>query len=181
MDLDKINKLLKKHFIIHGEVHVDAQTGIVDVQGSVTLNPKKIVSQLPVQFGRVTGNFHCHKNQLVTLQGAPTHVTESFSCAVNQLQSLDGAPSHVRGNFSCNDNPLKSLQGAPEYVGSTWYLDYDPELPLLRTLNTKRVFMWPVPEAVAVILKKYAGRGKSHMLNCALELKKAGFVGNASW
>jgi hypothetical protein len=179
VDLDKINKLLKKHFIIQGDVHVNPQTGVVDVQGSVTLNPKKIVSELPVQFGRVSGHFHCHKNKLVTLQGAPTHVTESFWCDTNQLQSLDGAPTYVGGDMSCSPNPLKSLQGAPEHVGRTWYLDYDPDLPLLRTLNVQRFFMWPVPDGVAEILSKHKGAGKPGALKAAAELIKAGYKGNA--
>lgn len=181
VDLNKINKLLKRHFIIHGDVHVDAQTGVVDVQGHVYLNRKKLISQLPVQFGHVTGHFHCHKNQLKTLMGCPTRVTESFWCAQNQLQSLEGAPNYVRGNFQCNDNPLKSLQGAPYFVGGEWYLDYDKELPLLRTLNAARVFMWPVPEAVIDILNKYNGMGKPGAIKAAAELIRAGYKGNARW
>jgi hypothetical protein len=181
IDLNKIHKLLKKHFIVQGDAHVDAQTGVVDVKGHVFLNPKKIVSQLPVQFGHVTGHFHCHKNQLNTLLGCPTRVTESFCCAQNQLQTLEGAPDYVRGNFQCNGNPLKSLQGAPDFVGGEWYLDYDPELPLLRTLNAERVFMWPVPQVVIDTLKKYKGEGKPGALKCAAELIRAGFMDNARW
>ena len=181
VDLNKINKLLQKHFIIHGDVHVDPQTGVVDVQGSVTLNPKKIVSQLPVQFGRVSGHFHCHKNQLITLHGAPSHVTYNFSCAVNKLQSLDGAPIYVGGDFTCIMNPLKSLNRAPEHVGRTWFLDYDPDLPLLSTLNATEVLMWPVPEAVIEILEKHKGTGKVGAIKAAAELIRAGYKDNARW
>ena len=65
----------------------------------------------------MTGDFLCHKNKLVTLEGGPEYVSGDFVCYRNELTSLEGAPRHVGGKFSCSTNKLTSLKGAPEYVG----------------------------------------------------------------
>ena len=46
----------------------------VDVSGNVNLSSQKITS-LPVQFGKITGNFYCNNNnKLTSLKGSPIHV-----------------------------------------------------------------------------------------------------------
>ena len=44
---------------------------IVDVEGDVNLSYKNL-KELPVQFGKVKGNFFCSNNQLKSLKGAQT-------------------------------------------------------------------------------------------------------------
>ena len=98
--------------------------GTIDVSGDVrvtylNLNLKKI----PVQFGKVGGDFYCTGNKLTSLQGAPSEVGGNFYCFENQLTSLQGAPSKVGGNFNCSDNKLTSLKGAPSKVGGKFVHD----------------------------------------------------------
>ena len=195
-----VNQLLNNHFKITGDITIDPDTGVVDVDGDVKLRSQ--LSQLPVQFGHVDGRFDCSKNkltslqgaplhvggtfycgdnQLTTLQGAPVHVGNSFSCSYNPLTTLEGAPSHVGGDFLCYSYKLTSLQGAPGHVGDAFYCTYNKQLPLLRLIMYKSIRIWDAPDAVMIIMFKYAGKGKTHMLNFAMELKQAGYAGNAKW
>jgi hypothetical protein len=159
VNFTKINQLLKKHFRISGKVDVDLITGMVDVDGSVEL--KSQLTKLPIRFGQVSGDFDCY---------------------LNSLTSLTGAPTSVGGDVAFNNNSLTSLTGAPTSVGGEFWVDYTESLPLLRLLqyNNIRLHKW-APNAVITIMNKYAGTGKAFMLNCALELKQAGFEGNAAW
>jgi hypothetical protein len=121
VDVKKIQQLLAKHFEIHGNISVDPKTGSVDVDGSVELNDSIAVTQLPVHFGHVSGDFYCSASKLKTLEGAPGHVSGDFYCSANQLKTLEGAPGHVGGDFDCNNNQLKTLEGAPDAVGGSFY------------------------------------------------------------
>jgi hypothetical protein len=47
--------------------------GTVDVNGDVNMYNMKL-TEIPVKFGKVTGNFHCDNNQLISLEGAPQSV-----------------------------------------------------------------------------------------------------------
>ena len=179
VDVKEIRKLLKNHFTTTGKVTIDPASGVVHVAGNVRL--KSQLSQLPVQFGHVDGEFHCQSKNLTSLQSAPLHVGGDFYCGGNQLTTLQGAPDHVGGDFYCADNPLMSLQGAPDHVGVDFVCTYDDQLPLLRLIMYKSIRIWDAPDAVMIIMFKYAGKGKTHMLNCALELKQAGYAGNAKW
>jgi hypothetical protein len=180
VDVTKINQLLKKHFRISGKVNVDLITGMVDVDGSVEL--KSQLTKLPIRFGQVSGDFDCSLSKLKSLEGAPDSVGKNFYCRYNQLKSLEGAPDSVGEHFWCSNNKLASLNGAPTSVGGEFWVDYTESLPLLRLLqyNNIRLHKW-APNAVITIMNKYAGTGKAFMLNCALELKQAGFEGNAAW
>ena len=120
--------------------------GLVDVNGSVELDNIKL-TRLPLRFGRVSGNFWCHNNQLTTLEGAPQWVGGDFDCTWNELTilkwapqkvggdfmcsrnyltTLDGAPKEVRGDFSCSSNRLTSLKGAPNLIGGSFYCNRNP-------------------------------------------------------
>jgi hypothetical protein len=84
---------------------------------------------------------------------------------------------------------LTSLDGAPEHVGGMFGVPYKPDLPLLRTLVSREVYMAWQPgredasEEVAKILNdpRWVGQGKRKAMLCAAELIKAGFGGNARW
>jgi len=65
----------------------------------------------------VTGHFYCYRNNLTSLDGAPSSVGGHFDCGGNILKLLQGAPSSVGGGFYCNSNNLTSLAGAPSSVG----------------------------------------------------------------
>lgn len=118
----------------------------VDVDGSVDLSNQGLV-EIPIQFGKVSGDFicsnnnltslkgcpkvveedyFCNDNQLTTLKGAPEIIEDSFYCERNNLLSLEGAPNQIKGNFYCAENSLTNLKGGPEYVGVVYYLKNNP-------------------------------------------------------
>ena len=55
----------------------------------------------------VSGHFFCSRNNLTSLDGAPTNVGGDFHCNFNKLTSLIGAPTYVGGDFLCYGNPVK--------------------------------------------------------------------------
>ena len=74
-----------------------------------------------INFGKVTGDFDCSWNQLISLKGAPQEVGGNFICYSNRLTSLKGAPQIVGGGFYCSNTQLTSLEGAPQQVGENFY------------------------------------------------------------
>ena len=74
-----------------------------------------------INFGKVTGDFDCSWNQLISLKGAPQEVGGNFICYSNRLTSLKGAPQIVGGGFYCSNTQLTSLEGAPQEVGENFY------------------------------------------------------------
>ena len=74
-----------------------------------------------INFGKVTGDFDCSWNQLISLKGAPQEVGGNFICYSNRLTSLKGAPQIVGGGFYCSNTQLTSLEGAPQEVGEDFY------------------------------------------------------------
>ena len=104
----------------YGITNYTINNGLVDVDASVDLASRKL-TKLPLQFGKVTGNFFCDSNQLTSLEGAPKTVEGNFYCHNNQLTSLEYAPKTVEGNFYCHNNKLTSLEGAPEKLSGNFY------------------------------------------------------------
>jgi len=99
--------------------------GSYDVDGDVDLSEQDL-KRLPVQFGKVSGNFWCYENQLTTLEGVPREVGGNFWCIYNQLTTLEGAPREVGGSFDCSYNQLTTLEGAPREVGGDFDCSYNP-------------------------------------------------------
>ena len=91
-----------------------------DVDGDVNLSEMDL-TELPMKFGKVHGNFWCHYNKLTSLEGGPREVTVNFYCFQNKLTNLEGGPSEVGGNFDCSDNTLTSLEGCPREVGGGFW------------------------------------------------------------
>lgn len=206
VDVNQIKHVLNEEFLIAGVTTIDAHTGQVDVQGDVKLITD--CDQMSVQFGKVSGDFDCADSGLTTLAGSPHQVLGRFSCEYNRLTSLAHAPHHVDGVFSASynhithlthmpahvgasfwiyENPLQSLNGLdkPDQIHGELWCTYSDQLPLLRTVLVRSIHLSDgdqhTPIIVDKIIKKYVGKGKAHMLNLALELKQAGFEGNAKW
>jgi len=96
--------------------------GRYDVIGDVNFSGLGLTSllEIPIRIRKVTGDFNCSYNQLVTLEGAPRYVDGGFICDHNQLETLKGAPERVGGGFNCSYNNLRDLKGAPKYVGGSF-------------------------------------------------------------
>jgi hypothetical protein len=105
---DILNKVVDGSYIIQSD-------GTADVNGNVNMDFNKL-TEIPVKFGKVTGDFYCDNNQLTSLEGAPQSVGDSFICYDNQLTSLMGAPKSVGDSFYCHNNRLTNLEGAPQSI-----------------------------------------------------------------
>ena len=208
VDVKQIEAKFRKYFNHSGVVtHIDPETGLIDVDGYVTL--KRMVTRLPVSFGSITGSFTCSDSKLTTLKGAPSHVGgvfdcsnnaltslvyapeyvgRDFICARNQLTNLKGAPEQVGVDFNCSRNPLTSLEGASNVIPAWFVVSYSPDLPLLRTLVAKQGvwldWVWgSAPDEVKHILNdpEFKGKGKAGAIKCAIALMRAGYKANAKW
>lgn len=96
----------------------------VDVEGNVFLQ-KKLMTEIPVQFGKVYGSFTCSNNNLTTLKGCPDYVTGVFSCNNNELTHLDYLPKYMGSDFYCNQNNLTTLKGCPDTINGTFDCTYN--------------------------------------------------------
>ena len=79
--------------------------GSVDVYGTVDISFKDL-TEIPIRFRSVKGDFNCSNNQLKSLAGSPISVEVSFFCHGNQLLSLEGGPQTVGKAFICSNNIL---------------------------------------------------------------------------
>ena len=149
-DKDFIHSKLYHRIIYHGisNNYTINPDGSIDVDGefdnNVSFDPsrssstklrynpskKNKLTELPIKFNKVGGDFKCNNNELTTLEGAPKEVGGDFKCNENKLTSLEGGPVSVGGDFICRNNQLTSLQGAPKKVGGDFKCN-DNELTTL--------------------------------------------------
>ena len=111
--LEDIKIWLDSHGVTNYEITPDL---IVNVNKGVFLNNQSL-TQIPVQFGIVNGDFDCAQNNLINLEGSPRIVKGHYYCSHNQIRSLKGAPEVVEGAFTCGPNEkLVSLEGISHTV-----------------------------------------------------------------
>jgi hypothetical protein len=110
MEIKEIEKICKKYGISNYTI-VD---GLVNVDGNVNLYNKGL-TEIPLRFGRVSGDFDCSCNKLTTLKGSPLYVSGHFYCGWNNLTNLKYSPMEVCGDYYCYGNKhLKTLRGLEE-------------------------------------------------------------------
>jgi hypothetical protein len=109
----EVAKICKRYGIKNWSLNSD---GLIDVKGNVSFTFLPNLTKLPLNFGRVSGNFSCFEAELTSLEGCPRLVGGSFNCAFNKLTSLIGCPHTVGGSFNCKSNKLKDLEGCPEFI-----------------------------------------------------------------
>ena len=108
-----IHNICKEYRIKNYHINDD---GTVDVDGNIFLtgsNSKKL-NKIPLNFGEISGYFHCEWNNLSDLIGSPKRVGGDFICNWNDLTSLEGCPVYIGGIFQCTYNP------------NLWSFDYFP-------------------------------------------------------
>lgn len=110
--MDHIDSICDKHGIKDYKINGD---GSIDANQSINLTYNKL-TELPLTFNKVDGDFQCHDNLLTTLKGSPVYVTGVFDCESNKLTSLEYSPTHVGETFTCSRNKLTTLMGAPSIV-----------------------------------------------------------------
>lgn len=182
----------RRYWSYHGVVSYDAATDLWSVVGDVMFKGSP-TWKLTHKFHKVTGKFDVALNGLISLEGAPSECDE---CEIrgNSLTSLQHVPKcRVLRMTNCPD--ITSLEHLPDHL-DLLYLSWYPWLPMLRCLNAQKVILTPnaYRSHLELILNdsRWAGKGKSHMLLCALEMKKQGaaltgeggenpFINNAKW
>jgi hypothetical protein len=112
----EVREICKKYGIKNWSINSD---GLVDVNGNVDLSFEKL-TELPLQFGKVTGSFDCSDNRLTTLKGSPNTVDSWFDCRDNKLTSLEFCPRSVGTNFYCGWNKIREFTGL-KYIGGYFY------------------------------------------------------------
>jgi hypothetical protein len=60
------------------------ENGKVDVDGAVYIRSENL-TEIPVKFGEVKGEFSCSYNNLTTLKNCPDFISGSFYCSYNNL------------------------------------------------------------------------------------------------
>ena len=118
-----------------GKWSINADTGFIDVNGTVNLPHKDHVGNIDVKFGFITGSFNMGWCEYGSLVFSPNRISEDFICSGNTLTSLVNGPQYVGRTYECDGNDLISLVGAPQYVGGDFKcwnnklttLDYLPE------------------------------------------------------
>jgi hypothetical protein len=117
----EVQEICKKYSIKNWSINSD---GLVDVNGNVNLNNQGL-TEIPLKFGKVTGDFYCNDNNLTTLKGAPHRVGGRFDCDDNRLTSLEFCPSLVGGYFYCRHNNIREFTGL-KYIGGDFYCTGNP-------------------------------------------------------
>jgi hypothetical protein len=97
-----IHEICEKYNITNYTINGD---GSIDVVGDVWLDNKGL-TELPLTFNKVSGNFICSTNELTTLKGSPRWVGGFFSCNHNQLTSLEFGPDYITLDYFCTNNKL---------------------------------------------------------------------------
>lgn len=83
----------------------------------------KVITELPVKFGTVTGGFWISNNGLTTLKGCPKKIINGgFSAAQNNLTSLEGCPNEIDGDLYLHENKLTNLEYFPKKLNGSVYL-----------------------------------------------------------
>ena len=112
IDILKIKNWLKDNNVKNYKIN---DTGSVDVNENMDLSYNGL-SEIPIKFGHVTGNFICYRNKLTSLKNCPDTIDGDFNCSFNKLSSLEYGPKNVGGEYNCGYNELTSLFGVPETI-----------------------------------------------------------------
>ena len=180
-DHEKIELWLDRYYIRKYTIRPD---GVVDVNGDVSMRDVT-ESILPIQFGKVTGNFDCHMVPITSLKGFPHTVLGDVYAAYTKISSLEYAPQFVGGGFYCHNTNIKSLHGVDKmikHIGNDFLCDNDGlthvlGLLLIEGLTDIRLGGKDAPRHTAAIMNKYRGTGD--ILSAQDELIDAGFIDQA--
>lgn len=91
------------------------------MDGNVNLFRRNL-TELPIQFGTVTGPFNCVDNVLTSLHGSPKYVVVILS-SHNLISSLKGSAVGVGGDYCIGANNLPNLVGCPHRIGGHLYIE----------------------------------------------------------
>jgi hypothetical protein len=125
-----IHDICKKYNITNYTINPD---GSIDVVGNVNFFNKGL-TELPLTFNRVSGDFDCSHNNLTSLKGCPRWIGRYFSCSNNKLTSLEFSPDHIGGGFNCEYNDLSDNYCDTE-IGSYFSTNYPQDGLIINGFN----------------------------------------------
>jgi hypothetical protein len=172
----EIKKWLDRYRIENYTIRPD---GVVDVDGDGVRLDQFTGDILPIQFGKVSGDFVCSYTNLTSLRGSPQFVGGNFNCDDTKITSLEYAPQSVGGQFSCIGTKIPSLKGAPHSVGKGFYchstkitsLEYAPQSvgKGFYCHNTRIISLHDIHKQIKHISGGFYCRGaKTHLLGLLL-------------
>ncbi len=97
----------------------------INVDQNVNISNRGL-TEIPLNFNKVSGYFSCSDNQITSLEGCPDTVLGSFYCNHNLLTDLEFSPRIISNDFMCGDNQLTTLKGAPDVINGTFYCGSNP-------------------------------------------------------
>lgn len=165
-----------------------------DVKGDLNLSDMGLTT-LEGAPDTVTGWLYLGQNLITSLAHAPRKVGMLSMGHMPELVSLEGSPQEIDIGLQLHSAPkLSSLDGLPSTPGSinSLTIPYVANMPLLKTLVAQKIHIIE-EQGIYTILQEvqplnqilndstWVGKGKAGALNCALALKKAGYVDNAKW
>jgi len=99
--------------VVKGEICIS--NGIVTVIGSVNMSGREL-TEIPWEFGSVTGDFDCSNNRITSLRNSPSDIGGNFNCSSNLLKTLEFSPRFVKGDVYLGRNKFESLRGMSLFV-----------------------------------------------------------------
>ena len=131
---EDIDSVCEKYRIGNYTINDD---GSVDVDEDVDLYGFRI-TELPLKFGKVSGDFLCHNNKLTSLSGSPREVGGYFICSDNQLESLSGISKYISFGIYCENNKLRDVQGIKDGWRGTFYVEGNPVYEIFKLFPKER-------------------------------------------
>ena len=126
-----ISLICKRYGINNYTINPD---GSIDVNGGVDLYNYNL-TEFPLTFNRVDGDFYCNNNQLTSLKGCPRWIGGYFDCDCNRLYSLEFSPEYVGSYFSCELNYLTDNYCETE-IGTNFFTSIKQDGLILGSFNS---------------------------------------------
>jgi len=110
-----IHEICKQYEIEGYTINKDGSIDVDNYLNGVDFWNKNL-TEIPLKFNIIHGDFSCASNKLTSLEGSPVEVNGNFRCYFNKLTSFKGSPKIIRGSFDCDNNKIKSFEYFPNYV-----------------------------------------------------------------
>lgn len=156
----EISIWLKKNGVEDYQINNDLT---VNVFKSVDLS-RKGMDVLPINFGKIRGDFDISKNALKTLEGFPELIEGRLDASFNQIVDFKKSKlKKINGCCNLSHNKIQSLENFPKNVGESIYLQVNglkdlKGLPekingVLNIMKNDLISMRGVPEIIEDIFR----------------------------
>jgi len=79
------------------------------------------LSEIPIPFGEVTGDFRCGDNPIKSLKNAPFHVGGDFDCSDTSITSFEHVPEYIGGELIAYNTKVIDFKGC-ENIKIRWHI-----------------------------------------------------------